>query len=105
MNQCFLPFVQEQRGRSMQTLQVHQAVANAAFADDIVDAVGDIEQLQAVVRYSVDDPAENPVSGPRRCLHRRGRFWWDDVYRYTHWAPFRFLDDVRHRPRFRKNPR
>src|SRR5258708_30609334 len=37
-----LPLVQEQRRRGVQGLEGHQAVANAAFTNDVVDAVGDI---------------------------------------------------------------
>src|ERR1039457_2329568 len=74
-----LPFVQEQRGRGVQGLQVHETVANAALADDVVDAIGDVEQLQALIGDPVDDAAKDPISGNGQCLQRCGRLVFDGV--------------------------
>jgi deoxyribonuclease-4 len=58
--QSILPFVQENSSRRMQRLQVDNAFANAALPDDLVDAVGYIDQFHPVLR----DPVQNTMVDP-----------------------------------------
>ena len=46
----------------MERLQVDDSVANSAFAHDLVDPLGNVEELQTVVRDPVDDPIEDFIT-------------------------------------------
>ena len=65
VHQRVLPFIYENRRGGVERLQVHNAFAHAALANDLVDAVSDVDQLHAIVCDPVDNPVENPV----RTLH------------------------------------
>src|SRR5690242_10508847 len=60
VQQCVLPFVEEDSGGSVKGLQVNQPVADAALAHDLVDEVGSVDKMQALVRNTIDHPAEHP---------------------------------------------
>jgi len=65
MQQRVLPLVDEDGRRRVQRLQMHQPVLDSALAHDLVDAVGDVEQLHPVVRNPVEDAAKDSVAALR----------------------------------------
>src|SRR5206468_2910613 len=75
LQQRVLPLVDEHRRGGVQRLQMHDAVPDAALANDFVDAVRDVDQLRTVAGDPVHDAVEDPETG----LPRRTVFGCDDL--------------------------
>jgi len=63
VQQRILPLIDEYGRGGVEGLQVNHAVPDAAFADNFVDPVRDIDQLHAVVGNPVNDPIEDSKAG------------------------------------------
>src|SRR5207247_3569102 len=72
LQQGILPLVQEYRGGGVQRLQMDDAVAHAALADDLIDAVRDVDELHPVIGDPVQHPVEH-LESPRIWRHGSGR--------------------------------
>src|SRR5579872_5166395 len=70
VQQGVLPLVEKNGGGGMERLEMDNPVANAALADDLIDAVGDVDQLRAIAR----DPVEHPVKDLEPTRQRPGLF-------------------------------
>src|SRR5579871_1592638 len=68
VQQCVLPFIDEDGCRGMQRLQVHDAVANPALAHDLVDSIGDVDQLHALVGDPIHHTIEDFDSAALLCF-------------------------------------
>lgn len=71
VEQSVLPFVDEDGRGGVQGLQMYDAIADAAFADNLVDAVGDVDQLHPLIGNPIDDAVEDLKTG--RSVRRLGR--------------------------------
>ena len=49
---------------------MHDAIADAALADDLIDAIGDVDELRAVAGDPIQHPVEH-LESP--CIQRRAR--------------------------------
>src|SRR5438128_7152690 len=78
VQQRILPFVNEHGCGGVQRLQMHNAVADAALAHDLIDAVRNVDELQALAGDPVRDAAEDfesaRSSASRSILRRRFDF-------------------------------
>jgi len=59
VQQSVLPLIDEDGRGGMQRLQVHHAVADPALAHDVVDAIGHVDQLHAIVGDPIYDAVKN----------------------------------------------
>lgn len=63
VQQRVLPLVDEDRRGGMKRLQMHHSFPDSALADDLVDAIRDVDQLHPIAGDPVHDAVEHLKSG------------------------------------------
>src|SRR5712692_6312513 len=63
VQQCILPLVNEYSGCCMERLQVNKSIPDAALVYDLVNAIGNIDELHALACDPIHDTVEDFEAG------------------------------------------